>query len=1290
MQFINNGPDIPNELLNEHENGNVVFFCGAGISYPAGLPSFKGLVDNIYEKIGDMRSLSEKNAYDNSQLDIALNLLQKRIVAGRKSIFNAIYESLQPSFSLPGSIDTHVALLKLSITKENKTHLITSNFDRVFEKAKEKINKTVENHIAPYLPTPDQKWDSLVYLHGILPYGYNENSWRNKYQDYDEKNDNLIFTSGDFGQAYLIKRWASDFVNKVLETYTICFVGYSLNDPILRYMMDALTANEDYNRKAYIFSDYQNNEEKENKQQEWKDRGIIPIFYEVNNHNHEKLHNTLIEWGNLCGEKGTIDRSKIIDRYIKLNPKESTDSNDFIGRILWALSGQTASIVDYYFLNKHAPSFQWLNVLINYNNNNYFANSVNALFDDTSPTPWTETTGSIATWLCRQLNNDEVFKWIIDRGRPLHKNFQAKIKATLANISIIKSNNDVEKIKQITTNHPDIIPSDFMNSLWNLLINDQIFIYYFSDTNLYNWKQQFSHNGLTIDLQNNLRKIISPKINFLTDFRSFIGVDFTKHPKEWNIDFNKLSFGIDSDFIIYIETYAQPNDHIALINEFELALKTGLDLLNIFKKEKQFKNHDLSFLSLKSISPHPQDIYKAEMSDEYHRHMKEAFEKQGYPYDNRAYLDPYSMLDQGALMIVLIRDCWLKIKENNPKKAKEIALGWFKEPFSTFKRLALYAATQDHTIPDSIWVKCLLENNCEYLWAIETKKEKIEVLEKRGQSLNKTCQIKLEKAILKGREFVEGISQEEINHEIRQYLLALENSGLSLFPDAQTFLDRINIKYPNLKKPDESDKFVVYTIMDDKLPDELSSSINIPENDEELIQWLQDNDNIFFNNGSMDNALYTRALSEYYSNNPEKILAILEKTLNQSSCLPNTWRIVLNASSYPELSYKTWSTLCLLIQKLPGEVITQIFSSIAYWIWLCVNPPGNKPTAVTNDDPDFLETFEYIFNFIPNSKEPFNNDKNELYIQSLGHPIGQLSMALMNFWFKTNKLHPDCLVPKNIKLYLELILKNQQPDYLYGKFIIAMYTQNLYLIDPRWTKQYLLPLLDWNKYKYAWVIWCGYLIDARINNNFLDEIKLSFLTAAKQYQDIQKGGHEYIQHYTHFLINVALFQNNIFTKNELKKIFNDLPKEALVLISEHIKQKLPNNNEQSKDIWAKRLKPFWLTVWPKSKNKITIKLTESLVYLCLQSKQEFPLAISVIKDWLQPLDILYLITPLFLIEENKIEQQFPEETLELLSKIINQPVNSRVNLNKILENIKAMKPELKNDPRLQKLTSFLK
>lgn len=47
MQFVKNGPDVPDRLLQAHEDSRVVFFCGAGISRRAGLPDFDGLVKQL-------------------------------------------------------------------------------------------------------------------------------------------------------------------------------------------------------------------------------------------------------------------------------------------------------------------------------------------------------------------------------------------------------------------------------------------------------------------------------------------------------------------------------------------------------------------------------------------------------------------------------------------------------------------------------------------------------------------------------------------------------------------------------------------------------------------------------------------------------------------------------------------------------------------------------------------------------------------------------------------------------------------------------------------------------------------------------------------------------------------------------------------------------------------------------------------------------------------------------------------------------------------------------------------
>ena len=65
------------------------------------------------------------------------------------------------------------------------------------------------------------------------------------------------FSNGDFGLAYLTERWASRFVGELFRDYVVCFVGYSVEDPVMRYMVDALSADRlwgEVRHKVYAFA----------------------------------------------------------------------------------------------------------------------------------------------------------------------------------------------------------------------------------------------------------------------------------------------------------------------------------------------------------------------------------------------------------------------------------------------------------------------------------------------------------------------------------------------------------------------------------------------------------------------------------------------------------------------------------------------------------------------------------------------------------------------------------------------------------------------------------------------------------------------------------------------------------------------------------------------------------------------------------------------------------------------------------------------------------------------------
>jgi hypothetical protein len=111
VQFVKNGPDIPERLLQAHEEGRVVFFCGAGISYPARLPGFRGLVELLYEGLGVTRTAIENSALKSSQFDTAIGLLESRIVGGRATVRRELARILTPDLTLPEATETHEALL---------------------------------------------------------------------------------------------------------------------------------------------------------------------------------------------------------------------------------------------------------------------------------------------------------------------------------------------------------------------------------------------------------------------------------------------------------------------------------------------------------------------------------------------------------------------------------------------------------------------------------------------------------------------------------------------------------------------------------------------------------------------------------------------------------------------------------------------------------------------------------------------------------------------------------------------------------------------------------------------------------------------------------------------------------------------------------------------------------------------------------------------------------------------------------------------------------------------------
>jgi hypothetical protein len=281
-QFVRGGPVIPDALVQDLEDDRVVIFCGAGVSMGAGLPDYVGLVKHCYQELTE--PLPAKEDSDWNWPDRMLGSLESRYSSAR--VRDIVAKRLS---ARPRALGLHRAILRLArLRRGDGIRLVTTNFDTYFEKARRILSLRYDSHAGPVVPIPRNDragtWRSLVYLHGRLdtvPLGQ------------------LVLTSADFGRAYLTDGWAARFISRLFADFTVLFIGYSLNDPVMRYMVDAFAAEDAEVRfgfprgSAYIFTPFDGPAAPDT--QPYRHRNLEPIFYS-SAQSHASLTDTVIAW----------------------------------------------------------------------------------------------------------------------------------------------------------------------------------------------------------------------------------------------------------------------------------------------------------------------------------------------------------------------------------------------------------------------------------------------------------------------------------------------------------------------------------------------------------------------------------------------------------------------------------------------------------------------------------------------------------------------------------------------------------------------------------------------------------------------------------------------------------------------------------------------------------------------------------------------------------------------------------------------------------------------------------
>jgi hypothetical protein len=448
-RFVKDGPVVPDELVQDLEDDRVVLFCGAGISMGAGLPSYQGLVRDCYMALGEPVPSYRSKTWD--WPDRMLGILESKFDAS--AVRQAVSERLtQP----PKDLRLHQAILQLArLRKSAGTRLITTNFDTYFEEAQKGEPNEAPFHSGPVLPIPRNdhvvSWKSVVYLHGRLTEG---------------SNHHLVLTSADFGRAYLTDAWAARFVARLFSDFTILFVGYSLNDPVLRYMTDAFAAEAAASRspqlrnQPYIFVARPS---KEPDPAPYRQRNLEPIFYKKTK-DHRHLRDTIIAWARarqdyLSNTAGMIQRIAPTQP-ASLDPSEASN-------VLWAIAGRPNDLghgARIFASLKEPAHITWLDEIERRDrrlaqeyeidvkeakkSGTQSASPPRLLTDelfprtsDLSDRPLSPTALALTTWLARHLNSIEFVERLVakvEQGRRLHGQLRLAIRETIEKTAGLK------------------------------------------------------------------------------------------------------------------------------------------------------------------------------------------------------------------------------------------------------------------------------------------------------------------------------------------------------------------------------------------------------------------------------------------------------------------------------------------------------------------------------------------------------------------------------------------------------------------------------------------------------------------------------------------------------------------------------------------------------------------------------------------------------------------------------------------------------------------------------------
>ncbi|MCY4532898.1 MAG: SIR2 family protein [Gammaproteobacteria bacterium] len=1242
---------IPEKLRQSLEDREVVFFCGAGVSKGAGLPSFEGLVKSILTdllppkdncKPGSMEALTWET-FDQKRYDEALSILETPNLDGYDP--KKVRERVRYYLSKQArALHNHETLVRLADLDSKDGRLVTTNFDTLFERAYRKLrrdkhfDREMTVSVAPALPPAKPKtFKGLVYLHGRL--------------GSSPVDRELVLTTGDFGMAYMLEGWALRFVVELFRHFHVVFIGYSLEDPTMSYLVRALAVARERDsqqfKEPFAFTSYESNADsgtREKSEREWKLSGITPLPFDKKG-NYDAFWTELEAWAN-DHRQGISDRKQKV-ALLGQNPPASSEEDTTVREMVWALKDPK---VAKYFADLNGdrrPSPEWIPHLQKQGlfclptgrkddgkeiSVSLVARQLND-YGELHPA-----THQLGRWVCNCLESQAAIDWVLREGAVLHVEMRNFVQQELKHKEGTGFPSYARKLWQVLADY------GYSHMLSERIVSDDLD---YGDLVRVSSSVPLS----TLTFLNRVRPIPTFKVkpDYLQDERN----QNPECPSDWyEIEMELVGIKEDHEFSDYQEQSEDWTKSLAMMAD---DLTTRLNEAMVWFHEFGMANEDFdkTYSQYPSVSQHKQNEYAPIWTH----------------------------------LIGLVRDSRDALLACGDQAAESRLVGrWRSLPYPIFRRLVLYTSTEPSDADIDGGMEILLDGSKPALWDIYTLRETSRFLRKRGADITSDRLARLIEAILQGPPegaYSAGLSvKERENWRDRAILLRLYKlieSGARLPQHALETYEHIRGERQWNPCGDQSEEFVVFgssNLHGFRFGDGESLENFAGMTIEQFLKWSEtqaQNDSHPWDCGG--------GWAGFVKKDFSGALRLLRDAAARGVWPIPPWYMILsewNQNKGGKQLDEGQKEVAILLSGMSSQALTGLADQAARWLENNRLRLGKRLRQ---------QVWRRIWKASLNSAAPSGDLNLDTATTHAGGILGKVLYQEMAEQIPKALPGQNTGFPRLLKLDFNRLVASEDPSVKLARVSMAPMLFALFRIDPDWTQRTFFVRMDpEDQEMFDPYLWEAYFLHLSWTSDLLKAFKSSFLKVLKNLDLIPIRVHsKAIRVFVHMAIPIGRGIDTV----EAKDVLWQLSPRGLIFAAMALRDILQGADKKSSTLWRETVGPWFKEVWPTRPKDRSPELSRWLAWMASETDAAFPEAVETIKDVLMQEEYSSVLRKLIGKEKDcKLVRRYPCATLILMHRVVHDE-SDEVSLESLVGMITEAQPGINDNELFQELNDRL-